>query len=124
MKIYNALFLSSLLIQGGNAYSVSRNTAPAKASAAEDNAAMSRRNLLRSAAALSAGALLGNVNPGIALADDDVATPVYFGVGVSSTWKECGDIFLLFDMIHWISFMFPSDSKVSHFDLILFRQPP
>jgi len=82
MKIYNALFLSScLLIQGGNAYSVLRNTAPAKVPAAEDSAAMSRRNLLRSAAALSAGALLGNVNPGIALADDDVATPVYFGVG-------------------------------------------
>merc|ERR1712087_875041 len=70
-------------IQGGNAYSVLKNTASAKAVATDERASdtTSRRNLLRSAAALSAGALLGSVNPGIALADDDVATPVYFGVG-------------------------------------------
>ena len=102
MKICKALFLSScLLIQGGNAYSVLKNTASAKAVATDESASdtTSRRNLLRSAAALSAGALLGSVNPGIALADDDVATPVYFGVGVSSKQKDFGDIFSFFDTI-------------------------
>ena len=45
----------------------------------------SRRNLLRSVAAVSAGVMLGtiDVNPVNAADDVDVATPLYFGVGVS-----------------------------------------
>lgn len=89
MKIFtvlpNALFISCcLLSQGGNAYSVFKNTATApKASVTDETETptTSRRNLLRAAAALSAGALLANINPDIAMAADDVATPVYFGVG-------------------------------------------
>lgn len=82
----SALFLScALLRQGGNAYSVFKNNVPTPKSSAIDDIdgeTMSRRNLLRSAAALSAGALLGgNISPGVAVAADDVATPVYFGVG-------------------------------------------
>jgi hypothetical protein len=42
----------------------------------------SRRNLLRAAAALSTVAVLGS-SPRVTLADDDVPTDVYFGVGVS-----------------------------------------
>ena len=83
-----ALLSCCLLVQGGNAYSLSKNTVPTtKATDEIETATTSRRNLLRAAAALSAGALLGNINPDIAAAADDVATPVYFGVGVSS--KEC-----------------------------------
>jgi len=85
MKFFNGLFLSCfLLIQGGSAYSIFKNTVPTtKASTTDETEATttSRRNMLRAAAALSAGALLGNINPTIAMADDDVATPVYFGVG-------------------------------------------
>lgn len=90
MKIFttatSTLFISCcLLIQDGNAYSLFKNSVPTtKASATDEIETTSRRNLLRAAAALSAGALLGNINPAIALAADDVATPVYFGVGVSS----------------------------------------
>ena len=45
----------------------------------------SRRNLLRSVAAVSAGVMLGtiDVNPVNAADAVDVATPLYFGVGVS-----------------------------------------
>jgi len=89
MKIFttttSTLFVSCcLLIQGGNAYSLFKTSVPTttKASATDEIETTSRRNLLRAAATLSAGALLGSVNPGIVLAaDDDVATPVYFGVG-------------------------------------------
>ena len=75
------------MIEGSDAYSVFKNGVPTpKASVVEgiESQTMSRRNLLRSAAALSTGALLGgNINPGIAVAADDIPTPVYFGVGVS-----------------------------------------
>ena len=100
MKIFttttSTLFVSCcLLIQGGNAYSLFKNSVPTttKASASTDEIeTTSRRNLLRAAAALSAGALLGSVNPGVVLAaDDDVATPVYFGVGVSSRRSTASD---------------------------------
>ena len=91
MKIPAITFVLSctLLIQGSDAYSVFKNNAPSpKAPVIEDidTQTMSRRNLLRSAATLTAGALLAeSVNPGIANASEDVATPVYFGVGVSTT---------------------------------------
>ena len=99
MKIFttttSTLFVSCcLLIQGGNAYSLFKNSVPTttKASATDEIETTSRRNLLRAAATLSAGALLGSVNPGIVLAaDDDVATPVYFGVGVSSRRSTASD---------------------------------
>lgn len=85
MKIFNLILSSCLLVQGTNAYSILKTATPAKASASDEiePSTTSRRNLLRSAAALSAGALLANINAGVALADDDIATPVYFGVGVS-----------------------------------------
>jgi hypothetical protein len=55
----------------------------------------SRRNLLRSVAALSAGVMLGeiNVNPVNAADDVDVATPLYFGVGVSYYVYDEYDVF-------------------------------
>ena len=86
MKIFNLLLSSCLLAQGTNAYSILKTSTPAKASASDEiePSTTSRRNLLRSAAALSAGALLANINTGVAMAADDVATPVYFGVGVRS----------------------------------------
>jgi hypothetical protein len=83
--IYSLFLSCCLVIRGGDAYSLFKNAVPTtKASATDEVETMSRRNLLRAAATLSAGALLGNINPGVAMAADDVATPVYFGVGVSS----------------------------------------
>mmetsp|Transcript_15874 Transcript_15874/g.32531 ORF Transcript_15874/g.32531 Transcript_15874/m.32531 type:complete len:290 (+) Transcript_15874:72-941(+) len=74
-----------LLTQGGHAYSFFKNTvSTTKAPASTDEletATSSRRNLLRTAATLSAGALLANSFPELAMADEDVATPLYFGVG-------------------------------------------
>lgn len=90
MKIFNALAVSCCLFaQGGHGYSIFNNksvptgtvSATDDASSIESATTTSRRNMLRAAAALSAGAMLGNINPGVALADDDVATPCYFGVG-------------------------------------------
>lgn len=86
MKVVAVLcFSCSLLMQGGEAFGIFQKSEPTtKGSVTDDseNETMSRRNLLRSAAALSAGALLGgSINSEIALAADDIATPVYFGVG-------------------------------------------
>jgi len=87
LYVANTLVVSCLfLVRGGHAYSiVGKNTAPSTTTASdhgtESVATNSRRNLLRAAVALSAGALLGGVNPQVALADDDVDTPCYFGVG-------------------------------------------
>jgi hypothetical protein len=63
-----------------SAFQDDQNSSPAEVHA------MSRRGLLRTAAAFSAGALLGNVaSPRSAIAtDDDAAVPLYFGVGVST----------------------------------------
>ena len=89
MKIFNLILSSCLLVQSASAYSILKPATPAKPSASDEiePSTTSRRNMLRSAAALSAGALLANINAGVALADDDIATPVYFGVGVS--FKRC-----------------------------------
>jgi len=94
IAVVNTLLLSSC-IQGGSAYSILKTPNQAAKVSATDDAktpATSRRNLLRAAAALSAGALLGNINPDIALAADDVDTPVYFGVGVSHLNRGLEDL--------------------------------
>ena len=96
MKVISIL-ASAFLAQstGVNAYTTQqqpsnrRDVAQRMASQEDDSAEttmMSRRGLLRTTAALSAGALLGDaVSPRSAVAaDDDVAVPLYFGVGVST----------------------------------------
>lgn len=86
-SVTNALIVSCcLLIQGAHGYSIfSKNTVATTTKYATDETesvtTTSRRNLLRSAAALSVGGLLGSTNAGVASADDDVDTPLYFGVG-------------------------------------------
>ncbi|OEU11519.1 hypothetical protein FRACYDRAFT_270824 [Fragilariopsis cylindrus CCMP1102] len=66
----------------------------------------SRRNLLRSVAAVSAGVMLGtiDVNPVNAADDVDVATPLYFGVGcfwhIQHEFVEQGEKQMLGRSIH------------------------
>jgi hypothetical protein len=73
MKIPGFLVLASAI--GAQAYN--NNAAQPKAPET------SRRNVLATAAAAATAVLVGASNPRVALADDDVPTPLYFGVGVS-----------------------------------------
>jgi hypothetical protein len=76
MKIPGFLVLASAIgAQGFN--NNNNNNAPPKAPET------SRRNVLATAAAAATALLVGTSNPRVALADEDVATPLYFGVGVS-----------------------------------------
>lgn len=67
------LFLAFAFATGAQAYNVAKGKSPE----------ISRRNLLATAAASATAVLVGASNPRLALADDDVPTPLYFGVGVS-----------------------------------------
>lgn len=71
MKLLSVLVLLSSSVGGIQAYNTNK-ASPAEAS---------RRSVLATVAATAAAAM---VAPRQALADDDVATPLYFGVGVSS----------------------------------------
>jgi hypothetical protein len=74
MRIASFLFLASALV-GAQAYNTAQNSNNNKVPE------ISRRNMLATAA-VSAAILLG-AEPRVALAsDEDVLTPLYFGVGV------------------------------------------